>query len=745
MRLSIRLCFFCLLFVSEIVFASSADTSFHPNLKPNLDVKRRTGEIKIDGNLDDAGWQNVEVAGGFCNSFPVFGQKPKECTYGRITYDDDYLYVAMIAEDSTPQNIRATYAQRDRIWSEDFMGIILDTYGDGSRAFEIYANPYGVQGDLFWTTTNEDEAYDIIYESEGKITDKGWQLEMKIPFRSLRFPDLAVQNFNCTFWRSLPREQVYKSSWAAVNFYEPCGFCQFGKLTGIENIHPAGSYELLPSVVASQYANSFSGEPLVNEKVKFNPSLGIRYALGTATGLELALNPDFSQVESDAAQISANTTFALFYPEHRPFFQDGADLYSTNITAIYTRSINSPIVAAKALHRDEALSIAYTGAVDEHSPDIIPLEERSARILDAGKSVSNIARATYSFGNDSKIGGLLTNRTFTKDGSNTVAGLDGRIRLIENVEFSAEGMLSYTQEPTFIKNKDAGLFDNGLHTVEYDGEHFSGFGTHLSLFRYTSGLDIQLDYEATSPTFRAANGFIFRNDNQGFSSWTGHKFPLEGNSILKEFDMSFLVNYNRNFEGERKYVSFKPEIDLSLTGQTTLHIFYRHAMERFHDVDFANINYGQISGSTHPLSWMDISFGITYGRNIARYDTPSMGKSLDITINGAFKLLDGLIISPEFSFSRLDSIEGDGSYFSGAIYRTRFSYQFNRQINARVIVQYDEFSNAVEVDPLFTYQVNPFTSIYVGSSHHYNAFDNSNTLLPSERQFFAKIQYLFQG
>jgi len=739
----------CLFLLYGKLFAQSSlvssDTSFHPNLKPSLDVKRRVGEIKIDGNVDDSGWQNIATAENFTYSFPIYGGKPKEKTVAKMTYDDDYLYIVMIAEDNSPKEIRASYSARDKIWSDDFMGIVLDTYGDGTRAFEIYCNPYGIQGDLFWTTTNEDESYDLIYESEAKITDHGWQIEMKIPFRSLRFPNIPVQNFHCSFWRSQPRDQVYKSSWAAVNFFEPCPFCQFGKLSGIENIHSAGSFELLPSLVASQEATSLSGEPLVNDKLKLNPSLGVRYVLGTATGLELAINPDFSQVESDAAQISANTTFALFYPEHRPFFQDGADLYSTIIQAVYTRSINSPLVAAKVIHRDDALSVAYTGAIDEHSPVIIPLEERSVVLSDAGKSISNIARATYSFGNDAKIGGLMTNRTFGSDGSNTVAGLDGRIRLFENVELIAEGMFSSTKEQNLTKNDDTALFENGKHTVEYDGEHFFGYADHVTLQRFTSGLDLEINYEELSPTFRAANGFIFRNDARSVTSFTGYKFPLSVSSWFNEFDMSLSASYSRNFENQTKYMDVKPEFDFSFTGQTNMHLFYRHAKERFKNIDFSNIDYFTLFGGTHPLSWMDISFGLTYGRNIARIDTPALGKELDITLNASFKLLNGLTVAPEYYFSRIDSESGSGSYFSGAIYRTKLSYQFSRAMSARLIVQYDEFSSALEIDPLFSYQVNPFTSLYLGSSHNYNSFDNTSNLHPSERQFFAKVQYLIQG
>jgi hypothetical protein len=725
---------------------TSADTAFHPNVKPSLEVKRRVGEITIDGDLSDEGWKNAASADGFCNSFPVYGAKPPEKTSAKITYDDNYLYIAMIAQDSDTKSIRASHATRDHVYSDDFMGIILDTYGDGSRAFEIYCNPYGIQNDLFWTSSNEDDSYDIVFESEAKITETGWQTEMKIPFRSLRFPDIPVQNFHCTFWRSMPRDQIWKSSWAAINFYAPCPFCQFGTLTGIEHVHPAGSFELLPSVVASQDAKSPDGGPLVNENVQFKPSLGVRYALSTATGLELALNPDFSQVESDAAQISANTTFALYYPEHRPFFQDGADLYNMNINAIYTRTINTPIVAAKAIHRDDALSVIYTGAVDEHSPVIIPLEERSIVLGDAGKSISNIARATYSFGNDTKIGGLLTNRTFGSDGSNTVTGIDARVHLFENVEMSGQGLFSYTQEPHITKNGDTSHFDNGKYSVEYDGEHFLGSAAHLSLSRVTSGLDMEFIYDELSPTFRAANGFIFQNDYSSFVGYIAEKLFSHGASWYSKIYGNAAVQLIRNFEGQTKTMFAKVELGAVLAAQTGFDLTLQHAKQLYRGVEFPNINFATLIATSNSFSWADLGVTLGYGSNFSRNtDIPTLGKELDLNINAAFRLPIGIAIAPQYSYSRLDSMNGSGSFYNGAIYRLTVSGQFTRELSVRLIVQYDGFAKALEIDPLLTYQVNPFTSLYVGSSHNYNSFDTTNTLRPSERQLFAKIQYLFQG
>ncbi|MBS1902093.1 MAG: carbohydrate binding family 9 domain-containing protein [Bacteroidetes bacterium] len=730
----------------------TAQTEFRPQIKPSLAVSRRAGEITIDGDVSDPGWANAAIATDFTQSFPLPNMKPPVSTRALITYDDDNLYIAMIADDPDPSSIRASRTVRDNGGDNDFMGIILDTYGDGTRAFEIYCNPLGIQEDLFWTQNNEDGSYDIVYQSEAKITATGWQMEMKIPFRSLRFPDLSQQHFHATFWRSYPREKTYKMSWAAINFQVPCPFCQFGTLTGIENIHPSGSLELLPSIVGSQQALRHDGvASLVNEKVEVNPSFGARYALGTATALEASINPDFSQVESDAAQISANTTLALFYPERRPFFQDGADLFNTNIFAVYTRSINSPIVAAKAIIRNEATSISYIGAVDEHSPMLIPLTENTVVLPDVGRSLSNILRVQHSFGDNRVLGMLANVRNYEHGGISGVFGFDGHAQLVENIEVSGQVLYSDTKEQSLtIAGLDTS-FDHGKFSDALDGERYNGFAQSYTIQRFTPTLDIQLNAGNMSPTFRTPNGFVTTTDVVYFSDFFGYKWYVQEDHglmrLLSEFDISFSTNSQFEYNGARKLFAIKPEIDLGFIGQSNLHLYYRLWSERFHSVQFNRLGFFDVYGDTRPAEWLSFSWDVSSGTNIARFlDIPVLARTLDLSFSAKIKPVAGLTIEPNYAYEQLRSEDGSSTLVSGAIYRAKVTYQFSREFSARTIVQYDGFGRALEIDPLLTYQLNPFSSIYLGSSHDYRSFDpNMTTLQPSERHFFAKIQYLIQG
>jgi len=218
---------------ANFAYSQNGASAFQPNVKPAIDIRRASGPIQIDGDLSDAGWADAARAKNFTEIRPGDQTKPPVETESLVAYDDANLYVAFLAHDD-PKSIRATLQDRDAIWQDDFVGIMLDTYGDGAWAYEIFANPLGIQSDARWTSQNEDDGFNIIYQSKGKVTAAGYQVEMAIPFSSLRFPDKAVQNWRITFFRTHPRDSRRQYSWSTVSRDNPCFPCQFGTITGIE-------------------------------------------------------------------------------------------------------------------------------------------------------------------------------------------------------------------------------------------------------------------------------------------------------------------------------------------------------------------------------------------------------------------------------------------------------------------------------------------------------------------------------
>jgi hypothetical protein len=733
---------------------SAEDVTFQANVRPTLHVSEAHGAIRVDGDLNDPGWQEAAHAANFSEVNPGDRTKPPVDTDVLVTYDDSYFYVAFIAKDN-PSSIRTTLRDRNQAYSDDYVGFLLDTYGDAAWAYEVFVNPVGVQGDLLWTPNSEDERFDMVYSSSASITRDGYQVEIAIPFNSLRFPAVAEQAWRITFWRNHPRASRGQYSWAAISRDEPCFPCQFGTLTGIAHVKPAAGLEILPDVTASQSASlrdpSDLRSGLHNESLQADAGVYMRYVIASNLTAEAAINPDFSQVESDADQIDVNTTFALFFPERRPFFQEGSDLLSMWINAVYTRSVNDPSAAARVTTRRNRTSIAYIGARDEHSPIIIPLEERSGVLLD-GASTTNIARVKQTFLTNSYIGGLVTDRRISGGGSGTVFGVDGVVQFLRNYRIEGQLLGSHTEEPndTLLTAGIAArqrTFDRGAHTTAFDGETFGGYATYLSLERDARVWRFDFDYWATSPAFRADNGFVTQNDNRRASLWSGLSFRHDKGFVEQWFPNCSVARI-WNFAGTGKDRWARPELYVQLRGQTSVSLAYLWSHERFREIEFPDIRRFETEVNSKFSEPVQLGFYLSTGRSIARnLAPPVLGRGTTLSAWGTIKPLTRLVIEPTFDYAFLTRPDDGSTIFSGYILRARTQYQFTRALFARLITQYNDFAHAIEVDPLVTYKVNPFTAAYIGSTHEYfdTTFEEEGAnYVNTSRQVFAKVQYLFR-
>jgi len=730
---------------------------FRPAREPSLRVHRRSGPIRLDGDLEDPGWRDAAAATGFTEFLPDQDVAPTQGNMALVTYDDDALYIALVACDD-PGSLRSTFSDRDQDQSDDIFGVFLDTYGSGAWAYELFSNPLGVQAD--WRRVSgqgKDITFDVVYHTAAKVTDYGYQIEMEVPFASLRFPDRPEQAWGITFLRHRPRGSEEEFSWAAIDLGDPCLLCQMGTLTGIRGVHPGGALELLPSAVGSDASSlrnpddpgsGFEGDGLDGQL-----SLGAKYAFATGITAEATVNPDFSQVESDAAQVDVNTTFALFYPEKRPFFQEGSDLFQTPIQAIYTRTVNDPQEAAKFTLRQGNASVAYLAARDEHSPVLLPFEEGSF-VGQTGRSLTDILRAQQNFSQDSHVGLTLTDRRLEGGpGSNSVAGPDVRVRLGSHTAVQYQLLASHTREPDRAGPTAAlgtATFDDGRHTAAFDGESFWGYAQHARFMEDHRHWQLHAEYDALSPTFRAENGFVPQNDyRQVLVSPHATAYPLT--RLLDQIDWDVDLIRTWNFDGVRKQEYVHPSVSLQLTGQTYAGLDYYAANERFRGADLRGIGRwsGYVQSNFSDPVHLGVSF--THGDEIARnLAVPVVGTGTQLELLATLKPLDRLVIEPDLSFSKLHRKSGE-EIFSGWIGRTRTSLQFTRQLFMRLIVQYDDFARQLDVEPLLTYRINPFTLFYVGSSLGYRDYRPGGPVGPGEtgiqprsRQFFAKFQYLLR-
>ncbi len=735
-----------------------ATKSFQPVFNPTIEVKRIGKAIKIDGDLSDPGWENASQADNFVERWPGEMIKPEVETEAYITYDENNLYVAFICYDD-PSTIRATMCQRDQFYGDDAVSLLIDTYGDAAWAYEFFVNPYGVQKDYLWSRVHgEDRGYDLIWKSAARITDDGYQVEIAIPFASMRFPNQDVQTWKMDFWRNRPRESNTQYSWAAYDRNEQCWPCQWGTVSGIKNVRPGKGFEILPTLVAHQTSElsdySDHESPFADGRVKKELSIGGKYSVSSDVTVEATYNPDFSQIESDAAQIDVNSTIALFYPERRPFFQEGSDIFRTIFNSFYTRTVNDPQFAAKLTGRMNRMSIGFLSALDENTPYMIPLDDRSI-IVNSGKSYVNVLRMSRTFSGDNHLGIILTDRRFEDDfsgdgGYGFVAGIDGDIRLSQNYSVVGQFITSHTKEPddsTLTSGLEDVLFDDGKYTAAFDGESYSG-GAFITQFRRRGrNWGFTVDYDQVDPSYRTETGYDPWNDYRNFSAYSWYNFYIDG-GIFERITPQIYTDGKWSFGNVNKWKRINFSIDHHLRfAQTYFMVSFGTGSEFWAGTDYDNLWDFDLNFGSSLSSKIGYDVFFSRERNVARWAL-AKGNETELYAGLDLKPLNRLVIEPNINFSKSTDVNTGEELYNGFITRTRIRLQANRELSIRLVVQYNDFSEKWEIDPLLTYRLSSFSVFYVGSTYDYDKF----TVIPEDRsdwklinrQIFMKLQYMFR-
>ncbi len=626
-------------------------------------------DIDLTGKLTDPLWRlaprvhlNYEIQPG--NNTPA----PQKTTV-LVLYNSRYLYLGFSCRDTAPSKIRAHITDRDNAFNDDFVGAIIDPYQDHQRAYEVFENPFGVQMDGMRNGNNEDMSFDMIWYSKASLNDSGYTAEMAIPFSSMRFPTKEAQNWGLEFFRNLPRTSRVQISWVHLNLNDPCLMCQMGTLEGLKGLQSTGSIELLPYAMGIE-SGSINDNNVPNSGFSSGPvtgrvGMGVKYTPNPSLSLEGVANPDFSQVESDAAQISVNNTFALFYAEKRPFFMDGNDIFTTLIQTYYSRTINNPLGAAKVVEKSGPLSIAYLGAEDRNSPFIVAGEEGSVADNNGDntfstpyRSFSNMLRARYNFGLQSFVGGIATARNFT-NAHNYVGGVDWSLFFGGSYTFDGQFLVSNTRELNDTNLvSDPSYFGNTRFTKAFDGQEYDGTGFETDFRRDAREYSFKLTYSDFSPTFQAEDGYVFSNDLRTLVM--DHSMEFYPNTGLVD-NWGFDVNSGLQFDyqGSRKQRWIIPNIFLNLKAQTQLYVNYLLVNdELFHSVGFVRVNSWEFGVYANPASMISINLDATVGRFIYRADQPALGRGHNITAEVTLKPTDRFSLTIDYSRSHLSNVVG---------------------------------------------------------------------------------------
>jgi len=743
----------------------SIAATFKPNVKPLIIIpKLNAGKIEIDGNLSEEVWSNAKLADNFTEINPRENAKPEVDTKVKIFYDDSYIYFGFTCYETDMASVRASISDRDRMYSDDWVGPFIDTYSDLKQGFELYSNPKGIQGDLLWTPDNEDDNYDMIYDSEARMYSDRWTVEFRIPFKSLRFPNTDVQNWRIHILRNRPRGARQEIYWASVSRDDPNFMGQSGYLNGIKNIKSGNNIELLPSITATQNSYLTNSSDPESEFYYDNPKgafgLSGKYSLSSTLTLDGTYNPDFSQVEADAPQININSPFALFFPEKRPFFLEGINYFSTPINVAYTRSINNPLFAAKLTGKADKLDIGFISAYDENTPFIVPLTERSFFLSSEKTSISNILRLKYDLGGQNFIGGIFSDREENADdnkdfgftGFNRNYGIDGSFNFESNYYLTFQFLQNQTKEINdtnfYYRTLKPYKFDNDKYTALYDGESYNGQNAFVSFNRNAENWSFYSEYFYQGSTVRRDNGFIVRNNFHQFFMQQEYNFYPTGKLFQRiNPEVNYQIRYDTDGKLLNEFVEFNPVFELK-NGIKFYGGYLPVNNENYKGIYFKSVNRSHFGLDANNLSKV-ITGGFFYewGKYVVKFATPSFigfGHNFDLyaTIKPTEKLRNDL----NYSYSELSTKAGGEKIYAGYVLSNKISYQFNKKFFFRVLLQYDLFSRYFSIDPLLSYKWNPFTILFIGSSHNINELQNFSGISgyhESNRTIYMKFQYLW--
>ena len=572
---------------------------------------------------------------------------------------------------------------------------------------------------------------------------------MVIPFSSLRYSVSPVQTWRIDFGRGYTlsdeiRRMVYWTS--RVDGIE-CQTCQLGFLKDIKPpMQDRGEAEYIPSLVAGY------GEDLFNDTTSNSDelSLFIKYPISSVDLLEVAFNPDFSQIESDDIQNEINTVNALYFPEKRPFFSEGAELFKFEprrgyINLFYSRTINDPSIVGKYTGKIGRTSYGVISARDETSPLLLPFEETSS-VVQMGKSTSNIVRAKRMIGNNGgSIGAIITNRIFDNAGDMTTGGLDVHYHPGNNYHLTLHATASvHNESENFEYNPSEDVnditFDSGKHTKAFDGEKISGNALGLSLNKRTRTDNFGAVLRLRSPGFRTSNGFENNNSTKWLKVNQGKTIFYDNHPFLLKSNHGIQGIYKTNYTGITKKQEVAISSGFDFTNGSNFNFNMEVEKENFKGYQFDSVFKGNASYTTKFNERTKFHTGIAIGEELMRnQEVPELTDSWGSWVYVEYKLSDLTNLSSGLMYENADN------FYDGYILRIRINHSFSSKLTMRSNIQYSDFSKTLFIEPLITFQPNAFSAFYFGVNDLFeeDSFENSGSLKEVNRQFFIKFQYLF--
>jgi hypothetical protein len=692
------------------------------------------------------------------------GTEKTEVWMGRTT---SALYFVFLCFDHTPALIRGHLARRENVLNDDNVSVLLDAFQDRRKGVLFAVNPAGVQADAAWSeNTMPDYSYDQVWDSEGRVTAKGWMALIAIPFRSLRFrqsgPDWGV-----VFSRSLPRNSEV-DYWPKVSARISGVLSQEGTLHGMEGLTESHNVQLNPYVLAQNERNLISLDPL-------HPYFSSRHLEGTAGGdgkaifkdsivLDGTINPDFSTVESDQPQFTVNQRYAVYFPELRPFFLENANYFATPIRLVYTRNIVHPEYGVRLTGKVHGTNLGFLAIDDRVQGETVAPNDSLY-----GKHATNaVARVSQDFGKGSSVGLIYTDQEFG-GGWNRIGGVDATLRLTN----------TWTADMQWVESSTRARDEDG-------GSYAAGPGAYFDLQRQGHSFNLFSNSADFSTGFQTSLGFIQTNNIRKNHTHAVYQWFPKKNAIQSwglEGDEAFAFDHSGN--RVYRYVTADPfwllprnTVLAPLVGQNSDTLGPQNGYALTRNENFTE-NWGGLVVKSAPWTQLNFSLQAIRGGNV-NYN-PAAGKEPSLMNQQSVQLLFTLQPTRQLTADNTYLLDRDFAVSNGAFvyesqtFRTKMNYQFTRAISARVIVEYDTtLANAAQTtiprtrqvgtQALLTWLPHPGTAVYIGYNNDLQNLDRalcnrlpsgacdpnnetvprSSNFLNDGRQVFIKASYLFR-
>jgi hypothetical protein len=702
-----------------------------------------TSRPRLEQFLGGAFRADMKHVDDFRQRSPGDGEPASRKTEAWIGYDDQNFY-AVFACQSPAGQTRARLAKREDIFSDDVVGLIVDTYHDHQRGYEFFVNPYGIQADAIETEgQNDDFSFDTLWYSEGRLTPEGFVAMMIVPFRSLRFARGGPQTWGIALMRIIPTNNE-NDFWPYVT-QKVDGFNQqMGTMRGLESISPGRNLQFIPYAAfsGSHFLDDPTyGVPAFRSKTDLRVGMDAKAVLHDSLTLDVALNPDFSQVESDDPQVTVNQRFEVQFPEKRPFFLDNSAYFNTPENLFFSRRIVDPEFGAR-----------LTGKLGRWNLGVLAIDDRAAGTKLAPddphygeRAEIGVVRVQREFSKQSNVGILLTDREFA-GGYNRVEAIDTRLKLNDHWTFSGQAMAS--------------------QTVLEDGTRSGGDAFNFDLHRQSRNYSFDTQYIDRGEGFRTDLGFVTRVDMRQLQQFVSRRYHPKSKIVLS-FGPNLYTMANFDHKGVQQDWRVNPGFNIEMARSTYFSVAHGEAFERYQNINF---RHGGTGFGGHSEYFKRATFDASYNRNStinynpANNLLPFLTQERDVQADLTFRPTARLKLEEIYYYTSLRT--RDASVFVNHLARSRLNYQFTRELSLRMIVDYNGVlanpslvnlarQKRVTGDVLVTYLIHPGTALYLGYTDRLENLRLFPGMPPAvgtigfpstttARQFFAKVSYLFR-